>query len=516
VCFVLDTSGSMQADGKLQKAKDALKFCIASLRDKDRFNVIAFSTATDAMSKTLMPADAANKALATAFIDKQEPIGGTAIHQALGEAVAMMRGDAGRTATVVFLTDGRPTIGEDREDEIVKVAGGPDKNVRVFTWGVGSDVNTRLLDLIAQKTRAVSEYVAGDENIEQKVSLFFNKMAKPVLAAAAIDWGKLKVHDVYPKELGDLFAGQQVTVFGRYEGSGDAALTLEGTVNGRKVTQVFEATFGKEAGNPFVEKLWAARHVGFLLDEVRLRGEKPELKDEIIRLSRTYGIQTPYTSYLVLETKDDYARHGLAYAGTAPAGGGGGDHLAGTRPAPSEPSVNLESVRARMDADGVAGGATGPSAPADSRVTERWKAEGGKDLADRSKVKESEMREVTGEAAVRVAKAVGDLKKGATERAAGQNEDGVRRSLVRRVGERSFYWYAGFYVDGNYTDKLPTIRVKYLSDAYFKLLEKHPSLKDVYALGDRLIVVLNGTSLVVDDGGKEQLAEEEMRPLGTE
>jgi len=237
------------------------------------------------------------------------------------------------------------------------------------------DVNTRLLDLIAQKTRAISEYVAGDENIEQKVSLFFNKMSKPVLAGAAIDWGKLKVHDVYPKELGDLFAGQQVTVFGRYEGSGDAALTLVGTVNGRKVTQVFEATFGKESGNPFVEKLWAARHVGFLLDEVRLRGEKPELKDEIIRLSRTYGIQTPYTSYLVLETKEDYARHGLAYADKVSSGGGGGDRLSNksapvgtTARAPSPPSVRLEEVRRRLnsDVDGVSGGrAPGPDAPAE-------------------------------------------------------------------------------------------------------------------------------------------------------
>jgi Ca-activated chloride channel family protein len=417
-----------------------------------------------------------------------------------------------RPYTVVFLTDGRPTIGEDRAEEIVKVASGAGANVRVFTWGVGHDVNTHLLDLIAEKTRAMGEYVAPDESIEQKVSLFFNKMSKPVLANPTINWGKAKVRDVYPTELGDLFAGQQVTVFGRYDDTGDAAVSLEGTVMGKKVTQTFEGTFGKDAGNSFVEKLWAARHVGFLLDEIRLHGEKQELKDEVIRLSRTYGIQTPYTSYLVLETKEEYARHGLSYDG-------GGGRL----PAVPQGAVNgagTDTFRTLTDSLAMrrATEAASPAPTAEGPTDAKWFiTDGGvtQDAAASASGREAdadkEMTDVTGRDAVRVAKAIAGLKAGETVDVARGRRDGV--SLVHRIDGRSFYYFGGFWVDGDFTEKLPTVHVKYLSDAYFELVEKLPELKDVFAQGERIIVVVKGAALVVDGQGKEKLDETELKSL---
>ena len=507
VCFVLDTSGSMQTDNKLKQAKDALKYCVSSLREKDRFTVIAFSTGVSPMTKELLAASAANKEKAGKFIDGQEAMGGTAIYAALLEATSIRRTEESeRSYLVVFLTDGRPTIGEDREDEIVGVASAGGANVRIFTWGVGSDVNTHLLDRVAEKTRAVSEYVGPDENIEQKVSLFFNKMSKPVLAAPRIDWGKIKVKDVYPRDIGDLFAGQQLTILGRYEDAQDTALSLEGTVLGKKVTQVFEGTFAKDAGNSFVEKLWASRHVGFLLDEIRLRGEKQELKDEVIRLSRTYGIQTPYTSYLVLETKEDYAKHGLTYSGAG---------------APMTPSLqpsetpSFTAMKGRLEEDSRrlaaerAPAAVDATPPAALKViTERYKESG---AAGETRDADELLKDVTGKDAVRVARAIGELKRGETAEVRTDAKAGV--SLVRRIDERTFYFYAGFWVDGDFTDKLEKIHVKYLSDAYFSLLEKLPELQKVFAVGDRLIVVVNKTALVIDDEGKEKLDDAEMKPL---
>ncbi|HUV39333.1 MAG TPA: VIT domain-containing protein, partial [Planctomycetota bacterium] len=362
VCFVLDTSGSMQTDDKLKQAQEALKYCVNSLNARDRFTVIAFSTGVNPMSKELLDATDENKTQALAFIDKQEAMGGTAIHAALVQAVFMKRADeTERPYTVVFLTDGRPTVGEDRNEEIVKAVSGA-ANVRIFTWGVGTDVNTHLLDLVAEKTRAVSEYVQPREGIEQKVSLFFNKMSKPVLSSPEIDWGKMKVANVYPTQLPDLFAGQQVTVFGRYEGTGDAAITLVGNIRGKKTAQTFEATYGDAPGNSFIEKLWASRHVGFLLDEIRLRGEKAELKEEVIALSRKYGIQTPYTSYLVLETEEEYKRHGIATGGGPGVAGAAtrsgrmawrgvaGDVGVGAAEAPAR-TADFETLRKKMEKD---------------------------------------------------------------------------------------------------------------------------------------------------------------------
>jgi Ca-activated chloride channel family protein len=357
VCFVLDVSGSMRNDDRLLQAKEALKYCVNSLTDKDRFNVITFSNSTNPMGEALVAANKENKESAAAFIDKQEPLGGTAIEAALKLSLGMRpETEKDRPYIVVFLTDGRPTIGTDDLNELVGIAAPKDANTRIFTWGVGSDVNTHLLDRIAQQTRAVSEYVIPDEKMETKVSLFFNKLSKPVMANPKIDWGKMTVRDVHPAQLPDLFTGQQLTVFGRYEGEGDTAIALAGNVTDREEKQTFEDTLTGGPANAFVEKLWASRHVGFLLDEIRLHGEKTELKDEVIRLSRTYGIQTPYTSYLILDSEQAYKDHGIARGTKA------GTRWSGRPTGPSDfqketpPGVRVtgtKTVRDEPNVDGV-------------------------------------------------------------------------------------------------------------------------------------------------------------------
>lgn len=382
-------------------------------------------------------------------------------------------------------------------------------------------MNAHLLDRIAEGTRAVSEYVGPAESIEQKVSLFFNKMSKPVLASPKINWGKAKVHDVYPTELGDLFAGQQVTVFGRYSTIGDAALSLEGTVKGRKTTQTFEGTFGTDAGSSFIEKLWASRHVGFLLDEIRLRGEKKELRDEVIQLSRTYGIQTPYTSYLVLETKEEYAKHGIAYSS-----GTTGTRVS-RRPMPATtpaPPTGYRALRERLAADRKRAGepAAFEGGKAKSVVGDAIRRTGRTGTEARSGAAlfaddedEHDAAEVmdapTGKDAVKLAKAIGALKRGETTEAPRKSEDSL--ALVKRVDGRSFYWYAGFWVDGEFTDKLAQVHVKYLSDAYFKVLERLPEMKVVFALGSRLIVVSGKAALIIDDEGAETISGADLKRL---
>jgi Ca-activated chloride channel homolog len=205
---------------------------------------------------------------------------------------------------VIFLTDGRPTIGTTEEDAIVaNVKKENDSRTRVFCFGIGTDVNTHLLDRVTEETRAASQYVLPEEDLEVKVSNFFSKIKEPVLANPTLKFtGDIRATKLYPSPLPDLFRGEQMVLVGRYSGKGDSAVIVQGTVNGTEKEFTYEVRFaGETTENDFIPRLWATRRVGYLLDEIRLHGENSELRDEVTDLARKYGIVTPYTAYLILE-----------------------------------------------------------------------------------------------------------------------------------------------------------------------------------------------------------------------
>jgi Ca-activated chloride channel family protein len=212
---------------------------------------------------------------------------------------------------VIFLTDGLPTIGTTDESQIVanakKNTGG---NIRVFCFGIGHDVNTHLLDKITEETRAFSQYVLPEEDIEVKVSNFFAKIKDPVLTSPALAFtGDIRTTKLYPTPLPDLFRGEQLVLVGRYSGKGASAAVLEGTVNGARKKFTYDVSFSSETTeHDFIPRLWATRRVGYLLEEIRLHGENAELKEEVTELARKYSIVTPYTAYLIVE---DEARRGV-------------------------------------------------------------------------------------------------------------------------------------------------------------------------------------------------------------
>jgi Ca-activated chloride channel family protein len=315
VAFVLDTSGSM-AGKKLEQAKKALQFCVENLNDGDRFEIIRFSTEVEPLFDRLVDASKANREKADEFIKDLKPIGGTAIDEALQKALALRNAERGmrqaereqgRPLVVIFLTDGKPTIGTTDEGQIVaNVKKQNEGRTRVFCFGIGTDVNTHLLDKITEETRAVSQYVLPEEDLEVKVSNFFSKIKEPVLANPTLKFtGDIRVTKLYPSPLPDLFRGDQLVLVGRYTGKGDSAVVLEGAVNGATRKHTYEVAFpGSSDEHEFIPRLWATRRVGYLLDEIRLHGENSELKDEVTELARQYGIVTPYTAYLIVEDEE--------------------------------------------------------------------------------------------------------------------------------------------------------------------------------------------------------------------
>ncbi len=180
VCFVLDTSGSM-AGGKLAQAKKALRFCLASLSARDRFEVVRFSTEAEPLFNGLVPADGDHTAKAGDFVDGLTAMGGTAIGEALDTALSL-RATGDRPYMVIFLTDGIPTVGETSEDALVGRVTHAGHATRIFSFGIGNDVNAHLLDRMASETRAVSQYVLPEEDVELKVSSFYTKINEPVFS----------------------------------------------------------------------------------------------------------------------------------------------------------------------------------------------------------------------------------------------------------------------------------------------------------------------------------------------
>ncbi len=503
ITFVFDTSGSMRGE-KIEQARSALRYCVQGLKAEDRFNVIAFSTATEPFKEELVAATDPNMAEALLYIGKMEARGGTDINSALAKALAHKPSE-GRPYTVLFLTDGRPTVGVTDVADILKNVGEANKTKsRIFVFGVGDDVNTHLLDRVSGGNRGLSEYVRATEDIEVKVSSLFNKIRKPVLTDVKLEVEKVTVRDHYPVELGDLFAGTQLTLLGRYEKPADTIIRLVGKARGEEKTFEYEGTFAeKDVEHQFVAHLWATRKIGYLLDQIRLHGESKELREEVVALSTEFGIPTPYTSYLALPEaeRERYLGQRLQVLGTRHLRSRGtAEPARAGAPTTTVYPGNWKELRRRReqllsDTARKAGGAealpdfAGPTFDLESDTGDA----GGFDFAD----------EETGEAAVEVATSIADLKRA-------ERPEGL---AVKKVGTRTFEYWAGFWVDRAYKSDMATVEVKYLSDAYFKVLAAAPELKDVFVLGERIVVVLGDKALVIQAEGKSEMTDEEAAEL---
>ena len=471
ICFVLDTSGSM-ADGKLDQAKLALQFCLANLNDEDRFEIIPFATEAEPVFGKLVPASEQNRANASAAVKSLKPIGGTAIGEALEMALATSRkSDAAkdRPRLVVFLTDGLPTIGETRQDPLVDLVSKHNTDgLRIFPFGIGDDVNTHLLDRIAGETRAFSQYVSAREDLEIKLSRFYSKIKDPVFTGLEIDIDApgVRVSKLQPVRLPDLFDGDLLVVLGCYSGHGAGEIRISGDFIGERRTFQSAVRFKKSAKrHDYIPGLWAARRVGWLLDEIRLHGESAELIEETTRLARQHGIITPYTAYLIIE--DERKR---------------------------EVPVAQRNFR-EMEADSMV------LARAESRMRSL-----GREAADET-VRSGDIATANATSlqwlkSQQFADAAGapvqaELAKPATAATARQ---GYRQSQTqnyatqaRTLNGRAFYQNSGVWTDSTAQSRpgLAAVNITFNSEAWFDLLHKHPEARPWLSLGSDIDVVID-------------------------
>jgi Ca-activated chloride channel family protein len=311
VLMVCDKSGSMAGE-KMEQTKAAARYFLGRLTPADTFNIIAYDSTVSMFRPELQSGDAASIAAANGFVDGLYAGGGTNIHDALVKALSQTS-DPNRPTYILFLTDGLPTVGEQNEMRIAaSVKQANTVNARIFNFGVGYDVNSRLLDRLSSEQRGSSSYVKPNENIEASVSSLYNRIGNPAMTNLAIHFEfdqpgaspATAVNRTYPRQLPDLFHGEQFVLVGRYQKSGTAKATLTGSVRGENKSFTFPAAFtdrSPDESNGFIEKLWATRRVGEIIDELDLRGSNQELINELVQLSLKHGILTPYTSFLADE-----------------------------------------------------------------------------------------------------------------------------------------------------------------------------------------------------------------------
>ncbi len=500
VCFVLDTSGSMEGE-KMTRAKEALSHCLKALKPEDRFKIVKFSTAVEPQSKGLLDASNENVSAALEFVKNIEARGGTDIDGALTEAL-QTKNDAGRLYLIVFLTDGKPTVGRTTETEeiIANVKKLNSGNARIFTFGIDEEINVKLLDRITECSRGYSEYVKPNEEIEVKVSNFFAKAGSPVLTGLELEFPeKLGVTDVYPRQLPDLFRGMQLIVMGRYRGAGDFAVRLKGKVDAEAKEFIYEGSFPEsDETRDFIPGLWALRKIGYLMDQIRLHGEKEELVQEVVRLSREYNIVTPYTSSLVLEDAEAYRRFGLDRDAV---GKGGADaasypvpHLNETARFFREPASKaaeeaqrwtMSNLESKSDfAPGAAGQRAGGGAPRYAA-----KESGGESISSSNMVRQMASNEQV------------EMKRALEGRA-------------NNIANRRFIQVGSNFVDDQYRKAMPEVRVRWGSEAYFQLARNNREIQASFTQGRNVTMVLNNQAIIVsEDDGKEQFTEKELKAI---
>jgi len=309
VMFVLDRSGSMSGK-KIEQLRQAMQFVLNNLREEDLFNVIAYDSDVEAFRPELQRFNDKTRREALAFVEGLVAGGSTNIDAALRTAFSQLQDDK-RPTYIVFMTDGLPTTGVTNEMQIVENAKNANTvKARIFCFGIGYDVNSRLLDKLARTGRGYTEYVRPDENLETRISSFYRRIEAPVLTDVTVDVvfdeppGPPPVYRLNPQPPFDLFAGEQLALVGRYRKSGRAEVVLKGRIDDEQKEFRFPVDFVARSGDEskaFVEKLWAIRRVGDILDEIDLRGKNPELIDELTRLAMKHGIVTPYTSFIANE-----------------------------------------------------------------------------------------------------------------------------------------------------------------------------------------------------------------------
>ena len=294
--FVIDISSSMQ-QGKLQAVKGALIAAIDALDAADLFNIVVFTHRADSFAAAPVPADPSNKKAAAAFINQQDALGVSNFEAGLGRAMQQAF-PANRVNHVIFLTDGLPTLGElDLESLSELVGQWSAGQARLFTIGVGQDVDQGFLSGLAEEHRGEAYFLSEEGDIEAALQELFESFTFPVLLLDELSFDQVEIHDIHPRGVEALAAGRELFQVGRYRGGGTFTLSLTGHVGEESVSLDFPLEFTQtDVSGGLIPRLWAYQKIQALEEQIARFGEQQELLDDILTLGLEYQLVTRRTS----------------------------------------------------------------------------------------------------------------------------------------------------------------------------------------------------------------------------
>nr|XP_061809590.1 inter-alpha-trypsin inhibitor heavy chain H5-like [Nerophis lumbriciformis] len=320
VVFVIDTSASMLGT-KMRQTKEALFAILRELRTVDRFNFVTFSNKIKVWRPDgLVPVTPLNIRDAKKFIYTLTPTGGADIDGALRSGSALLRdrlsGPPG-VSLVLFLTDGRPTVGESRSAAVLENArsAAPDK-VCVFAVGIGDDADYKLLERLSLENCGAMRRIREEADAGAALRGFYREIGTPLLSDIRIDYMRDSVDRVTRRLFTNYFNGSEMVVAGELSDRSAESLRVRVTADGHDKTVVLETDVplrreesetekrlkANRAAGDFVERAWAFLTVKEELRS-RLRSRSSGEREEHVRratdLALAYHFLTPLTDMLL-------------------------------------------------------------------------------------------------------------------------------------------------------------------------------------------------------------------------
>ena len=445
--FVIDVSGSMSGQ-KIEQARAAGKQILGTLSPMDRFRLIDFSSDVRTFRDGYSAATRENVRAAERYLDQLDAQGSTNISGALDEALSASV-QPGRLPITLFLTDGQPTVGERDASVIASNVAKQRGSRRLFTFGVGADLNVSLIEQLAIEGRGTASFVRPEESVERAVGIVASRLTSPLVTDVRVHGDGVRLLKMHPSGPIDIFAGEDLVILARYSGSGDAFVRFDGQTTGGPVSWSSRVSFpDRSRENPFVARLWATQRVGYLSAEKRKHGGSQEIDDEIRDLGDRFGIPTEFSSYLVVEPGMNRRRD---------IGTGG---------------VQLQGV--------VTGAGTQVSAPAAVQFEAAKTAAAQRSVTSLSMADEADF--------------------------SGARQGGN----VTRAGNVTFVLRDSVWTDVRYQRTGTVLRVKPFSDAYFQLVEMVPELREAFSVGERVIVSGRSMAIELTPSGKESLTDRDV------
>ena len=509
IVFCLDVSGSMSGQ-KIEQARESMKFVVSRLHDGDKFDVVLFGSDVVSFKDDLQVASAETRQEALGYVDGVRARGTTHIEGALKRAFSLLNGDdSSNLKFLIFVSDGEATVGETNEMKLAQIARENNKSgARFFSFGVGYDVNARLLDRFVRDGRGQGEYVKPEEKIEDRISAFYSRVEAPVFSDVEFSFTlpsatdkKYFVNQVYPSGKTDLFAGEKLVMVGRYSTPGDVKIQAKGKIGERDEEKNFEGTFvakSEDSTNAFVERIWAARRIGEIIDELDLNGENQKLVDELLHLSKKHGVMTPYTSFLA---REDVALNSAANNATARdqfrmfasnTSGMGGvmqrgmkqslkqvDNLSGAQ---FESIAESNAMALADDADSGVASVGGGMGGGGVRAARGGGMGGGRAL-----------RASAPTFARRASLPMGAIGSAAPAPSPAPQIGEALSNNIRVVADKTFYLREGRWVDSSVTEEMEKdaapVEIKQFSDEYFKLIDENGANLSQYLVFEESITL---------------------------